>query len=114
MDCAEGLVWLGHQAHHIIPNGVRNHRVLRRIGIALDDATNGVFLRNATHLGPHDTYHRAVWAALDQVPATLSLQSTMEMVYEIQYKATGKLLELNESGLRVSSLTEQEWLRVLL
>jgi hypothetical protein len=104
---------VGHQAHHIIPSARSNHPILRKIGMALDDATNGIFLRTATHQGPHTAYSNAIEASLNQIPSNLTIQQTMERVYAIQTRAAGKLLELNEAGLKINSLSEQEWLRSL-
>jgi hypothetical protein len=47
------------------------------------------------------------------IPSNLTIQQTMERVYTIQTRAAGKLLALNEAGLRVNSLSEQQWLGIL-
>jgi hypothetical protein len=99
----------GWQAHHIIPYGLRSHRVLRKIGMNLDDATNGIILHEGTmHWSQHQNYSRAVRKALDDIPSDLSVEKTMERVYAIQANATGRLLEGNSlrSGLTAS---QEEW-----
>ena len=45
MGLPRGTNWTGHQAQHIIPTEMANHLVLQRIGMDLDDASNGLFLR---------------------------------------------------------------------
>ena len=45
MGLPRGTNWTGHQAQHIIPAEMANHPVLQRIGMDLDDASNGLFLR---------------------------------------------------------------------
>ncbi len=45
MGLPGGTNWTGHQAQHIIPAETANHPVLQRVGMDLDDTSNGLFLR---------------------------------------------------------------------
>jgi RHS repeat-associated protein len=99
----------GYQAHHIIPIELRNHSILRKIGVSYDDATNGILLHETTmHLSNHFKYTNAFQRALDDIPMNLSIDETMERVYGIQARASEKLLEGNSlrSGMIAS---EEEW-----
>jgi hypothetical protein len=98
----------GYQTHHLIPRQHRGHRVLRKIGMDLDDATNGIFLHEQTmHLRAHSAYSSAVEMALDNIAENLSVQDTMAEVYSIQARATEKLLEGNSLRRELSTSVEQ-------
>ena len=64
MGVPRSTKWTGHQAQHIIPAEMGGHPVLQKIGIDLDDASNGLFLRTpaddisamSRHRGYHSTY----------------------------------------------------------
>ncbi len=68
MGLPRGTNWTGHQAQHIISAEMANHPVLQRIGMDLDDASNGLFLRTpaddisvmSRHRGYHSTYNEFV------------------------------------------------------
>ncbi len=54
--------WKGYQMQHVIPSEVRSHPVLRKIGMDLDNASNGMFLptpkgKSISPLSRHDGYH---------------------------------------------------------
>ena len=57
--------WSGYQAQHIIPAEMADNPVLQKIGMNLDDASNGMFLRTpvddistmSRHRGYHSTYN---------------------------------------------------------
>ncbi|WP_419210061.1 AHH domain-containing protein, partial [Pseudomonas syringae] len=36
--------WSGYQAQHLIPSELKRHPILEKVGIDLDDASNGIFL----------------------------------------------------------------------
>ena len=73
MGLPRGTNWTGHQAQHIIPAEMANHPVLQRIGMDLDDASNGLFLRTpaddvsamSRHRGYHSTYNEFVKTQFD-------------------------------------------------
>ncbi|HIF9172277.1 TPA: AHH domain-containing protein [Photobacterium damselae] len=64
--------WQGYQAQHLIPSELRNHPMLKIVGIDLDHESNGIFLpstRNKPvgmisgkprHTGSHPSYTNAV------------------------------------------------------
>jgi RHS repeat-associated protein len=43
MGRARSAKWTGYQAQHLIASESRSHPVLRKVGIDLDDASNGIF-----------------------------------------------------------------------
>ncbi|WP_229251543.1 AHH domain-containing protein [Carnobacterium maltaromaticum] len=95
--------WSGYQAQHIIPSELGNHSVIKKMGMDLDDATNGIFLRvpdDATsamsrHRGYHSTYSEVVKRQLDKIDINLSPQELQEQVAKLQQN----LKKLQESGL---------------
>jgi RHS repeat-associated protein len=83
---------VGYQAHHLIPIELKDHRILKAIGMDLDDATNGILLSaKDVHLGYSSTYAQGIKQALDEIPETLSVQQKMSRVYEIQAKVADAL-----------------------
>jgi hypothetical protein len=83
------------EAHHVIPSAVaKDHPVLKRLGINLDDASNGVFLPNgpngtkplglSVHRGPHDNYSRAIQQHLDSLSHIRNLRTLDDKVSELQ------------------------------
>ena len=45
MGLKRSTKWTGHQAQHIIPAEMADNPILQKIGMDLDDATNGILLR---------------------------------------------------------------------
>ena len=64
MGLPRNTKWTGYQAQHVIPAELADHPVLQMIGMDLDDASNGLFLRTpaddistmSRHRGYHSTY----------------------------------------------------------
>ena len=88
-----------YQAMHIIPKELRSHPVLKKIGMDLDDASNGLFLRNrksggvspmSRHEGFHKIYNRFMESKLDNLDINLSTSELERQVYDLQQK--GKYL----------------------
>ena len=87
-----GTNWTGHQAQHIIPVEMANHPVLQRIGMDLDDASNGLFLRTpaddisamSRHRGYHSTYNEFVKTQLDAMDISQSVDVLQKQVYDLQ------------------------------
>lgn len=81
-----------YQAHHIIPVQLRNHPIFRHFDFYLDDATNGVFLRNCSgSLSPmarHQSNHPGYSAAIDSV---LTKIANSGMNAQQMQSAVGKL-----------------------
>jgi hypothetical protein len=90
-------------AHHLIPAELRNHRVLQKIGMDLDDAANGIALpikagvdpKLPLHSGSHPSYTAAAAKELDSIPADLSIEETRRRVKIIQDQLRKKLEEGN-------------------
>jgi len=45
MGLSRSTTWRGYQAQHIIPAEMASHPIIQKIGMNLDDASNGIFLR---------------------------------------------------------------------
>ena len=103
MGLPRGTNWTGHQAQHIIPAEMANHPVLQRIGMDLDDASNGLFLRTpaddisaiSRHRGYHLTYNEFVRTQLDGIDINQSIDVLQKQVYDLQQN----LKYLQQSGL---------------
>ena len=103
MALPRGTNWTGHQAQHIIPAEMTNHPVLQRIGMDLDNASNGLFLRTpaddisamSRHRGYHSTYNEFVKTQLDAMDISQSVDVLQEQVYDLQQN----LKYLQQNGL---------------
>ena len=103
MGLPRGTNWTGHQAQHIIPVEMANHPVLQRIGMDLDDASNGLFLRTpaddisamSRHRGYHSIYNEFVKTQLDAMDISQSVDVLQKQVYDLQQN----LKYLQQSGL---------------
>lgn len=99
--------WTGYQAQHIIPVQMSSHPVLQKIGMNLDDASNGVFLRipgknvspMSRHRGFHSVYSEFVQQELNKVPISSDSLTIQNSVRSLQ----NKLRKLQESGLPLYS-----------
>ncbi len=95
--------WAGYQAHHVIPVEVRDHPVLQKIGMDLDDVSNGIFLRipdggistGSRHTGYHNVYSDFVKSQLNKIDIHQSSLAIQQQVKDLQ----GKLRRLMRSGL---------------
>ncbi len=83
----------GHAAHHIVagnaPAALRAREVLKRFGIGINDAVNGVFLpssgavQNIAGAAVHSTVHtNAYYVAVNQTLATASTRAEAELALE--------------------------------
>ena len=104
--------WSGYQAHHIIPCELKNHPVLKQIGLDINDASNGIFLRSSNksgvnilfkHSGYHSVYNKFVKAELNSLDLNLSVKELTSKVQSLQ----GNLRKLHESGLPM--YPEKKW-----
>ncbi|MBD5512704.1 MAG: hypothetical protein HDR08_15875 [Lachnospiraceae bacterium] len=103
MDLPRGTNWPDYQAQHIIPAEMADHPVLQKIGMDLDDASNGLFLRTpandvstmSRHRGYHSTYNEFVRTQLDAIDITQSVDMIQRQVYDLQQN----LKYLQQSGL---------------
>lgn len=85
-----------YQAMHIIPKELRRHKVIKKIGMDLDDASNGIFLKNrkiggispmSRHEGLHKVYNIFIENKLDKLDINLSISELEKQVYKLQQKA---------------------------
>jgi hypothetical protein len=82
----------GYEAHHIIPVELKNHRVLNKIGMDMDNVKNGISLpqypgldpKLPLHRGSHPNYTQAVKSELDKIPDDLSISQTRKQISSIQ------------------------------
>ncbi|MEM6252864.1 MAG: SpvB/TcaC N-terminal domain-containing protein [Cyanobacteria bacterium P01_D01_bin.156] len=99
----------GYQAHHLIPSNLKKHPVLNKVGIDLDDASNGIFLFSSKgkpedlvsarprHTGAHPGFNQAVKESLDKLDINLPVQELQKDVVNLQ----NRLRDLINSGLPV-------------
>lgn len=88
-------------AHHIIPVELKNHRALAKIGMDMDEVSNGIALpmkpgldpRLPLHRGSHPAYTAAVARDLDAIPPNLSVEESRAAVKAIQDKYRNLLQE---------------------
>lgn len=103
MGLPRGTSWPRYQAQHIIPAEMANHPVLQKIGMDLDDASNGLFLRTpaddisamSRHSGYHSVYNEFVKTQLDAMDINQSVEALQNQLYELQQN----LKYLQQSGL---------------
>jgi hypothetical protein len=88
--------WSGYEAHHVIPSDFIDHAVLKKIGMDLDHASNGFFLRVADkgaqttispmsrHTGFHGLYNKVVESQLNKLDLTLPVSQLRNEVYNLQ------------------------------
>ena len=116
--------WTGYQAQHIIPVQLKKHAVIKKIGMDINDAQNGMFLRArdkgvstmSRHTGYHSLYNKIVKSELDKIDISLSPNELKIKVQSLQED----LRKLQESGLPLysgkkngSAATEELWERNL-
>jgi hypothetical protein len=95
--------WSGYQAHHIIPKQLENHPIIKKMGMELDNPSNGMFLRipgenvsaRSRHRGYHSAYTKFVKQELDKININSTVHSLQIQVYALQLK----LRALQRSGL---------------
>jgi len=92
MGFPRGTKWTGYQAQHIIPAEMAEHPVLIKIGMDLDDASNGLFLRTpaddisamSRHRGYHSTYNEFVKIQLDGMDINQNVDVLQKQIYDLQ------------------------------
>ncbi|MCI8509800.1 MAG: hypothetical protein HFJ06_14795 [Lachnospiraceae bacterium] len=103
MGLKRSTKWTGYEAQHIIPTQMKKHPVLQKMGMDLDDATNGMFLRKpgkdvstkSRHSGYHSVYNKFVEGKLDEIDINQNSIDIQNQVFELQRK----LQKLQERGL---------------
>ena len=99
--------WGGYQAQHIIPAEMATHPVLKKIGMDLDHATNGIFLRapsndistESGYRGYHSVYSEFVKQQLDKI----NLRSESIFIQRQVHSLQTSLRKMQESGLPLYS-----------
>ncbi|MBU3157928.1 AHH domain-containing protein [Clostridium estertheticum] len=103
MGLKRSTKWTGHQAQHIIPAEVADNPILRKIGMNLDETTNGILLRTpdadlsamSRHRGYHSVYNDVVKRQLNNMDVNQSVDILQKQVFDLQTN----LRKLQESGL---------------
>jgi hypothetical protein len=103
----------GHEAHHIVPEGMpdaeRARDIINNAGVKVNDAENGVWLRGArpglqsesfgSHLGIHTPdYVAGVTAILEEAQKTGTTREALEAIGEML--EAGKINEIIKEGVR--------------
>lgn len=106
-----------YQAQHIIPvNVAKTHPIIKKIGMEIDHANNGIFLRipdnsssvNSRHQGYHSTYNNFVRSQLDKIDINRPVKQIMRDVYHLQQNLT-KLLRSGLPMYPSQGATEALW-----
>ena len=103
MGLKRSTKWTGYQAQHIIPAEMADNPILKKIGMNLDDATNGILLRTpdaelsamSRHRGYHSVYNDVVRNQLNNMDINQSVDVLQRQVLDLQ----SDLRKLQESGL---------------
>ena len=103
MGLKRSTKWTGHQAQHIIPAEMADNQIIQKIGMDLDDATNGILLRTpdakvsamSRHRGYHSVYNDVVRSQLNKMDINQSVEALQKQVFDLQ----SDLRKLQESGL---------------
>ena len=103
MGLKRSTKWTGHQAQHIIPAEMADNQIIQKIGMDLDDATNGILLRTpdvkvsamSRHRGYHSVYNDVVRNQLNKMDINQSVEVLQKQVFDLQ----SDLRKLQESGL---------------
>lgn len=104
--------WSGYQAQHLIPSELKRHPILEKVGIDLDDASNGIFLPSSgakpeglvssmpRHTGSHPNYTEAVRQSLNDMDGSLPIDQLQKQVYDLQVE----LRNVTKSGMPVRNV----------
>ena len=103
MGLKRSTKWKGYQAQHIIPSEMADNAVIKKIGMDLDDASNGIMLRipdegispMSRHQGYHSVYNEVVERALNRMDVNQSVDVLQSQVFDLQQK----LKYLQQKGL---------------
>ena len=121
MGLGRSQTWKGYQAQHVIPSEVRSHPVIQKIGMDLDHASNGKFLKvpkegttsvMSRHRGYHSVYNEVVDRALNRMDVSKSVVNLQHGVADLQRK----LRYLQDQGVPLypsQGATVELWERLL-
>ena len=99
----------GYQAQHIIPVEMHNHPVLQKIGMDMNDASNGMFLPEpdgdvhalTTHKGYHAVYNKVCEEYLDKIYEKHGDDASVEAVEADVAKLQRGLKSVLEDGVPI-------------
>ncbi|MED1909073.1 AHH domain-containing protein, partial [Cytobacillus firmus] len=94
MGIPRSTSWKGYQAQHIIPSQLNKHPVIKKIGMEMNDSTNGIFLPIpfedvsglSRHRGFHSVYNNGVRKQLDKMDVNQDTAVLEKQVYELQQR----------------------------
>ncbi|MFQ2229762.1 AHH domain-containing protein [Aeromonas hydrophila] len=106
MGLPRSTKWGGYQAHHVIPKELASHPALKKIKYNIDEAGNGIFLREvdnnvssmARHQGNHHGYTDAMRNALNKIDLSQPTSAILKQINKIQ--CTAKQGLMNGSPIR--------------
>ena len=121
MGVPQNTKWTTYQAQHVIPAEMSDHPVLQKIGMDMDDASNGLFLRTpaedistmSRHRGYHSIYNEFVRSQLDKIDVSQNIDILQKNVFDLQ----SNLKVLQQSGLPLypsQGATVELWERSLI
>ncbi|MBV7276078.1 AHH domain-containing protein, partial [Clostridium sp. PL3] len=102
MGLKRSTKWTGNQAQHIIPAEMADNPVIQKIGMDLDNASNGILLRTpdaelsamSRHRAYHSVYNDVVRNELNKLDINQSVDVLQKQVFDLQ----NDLRRLQESG----------------
>ncbi|WP_052091976.1 AHH domain-containing protein [Paenibacillus sp. FSL H7-0357] len=117
MGLPRSTSWSGYQAQHIIPSQVNNHPVIKKVGMDMNHASNGIFLPEPSefisglsrHKGYHKVYNDVVRNQLDKMDVNQSVEILEKQVFNLQQKlkkAVEKGLPLYKSKVKAMGLSK--------
>ena len=101
--------WSGKQAHHLIPEELTDHPLLKDIGFKMNSASNGIMLPNKAnkytsyHRGYHSWYNKAVEAELDYINAKYATRADKVRAVENLQRSLDRALRIKKMPLYATS-----------
>ena len=101
--------WSGKQAHHLIPEELADHPLLKDIGFKMNSASNGIMLPNKAnkytsyHRGYHSWYNKAVEAELDYINTKYTTRADKVRAVENLQRSLDRALRIKKMPLYATS-----------
>nr|WP_243151934.1 AHH domain-containing protein [Clostridium senegalense] len=91
MGLKRSTKWPGHQVQHIIPAEMAGNPIIQKIGMNLNDATNGILIRipdaelsaTSIHRGYHSVYNDVVTNQLNKMNVNQSVDVLQRQVFDL-------------------------------
>jgi RHS repeat-associated protein len=105
------------QVHHIIPQSMKSHPLMRSIGLNIDSALNALPLTTAAHSGwqaNHSSYNVAVRRCLDDIAKAGGTKAVKQQrVLSLMNNATNGILEGRTLAKTDEILSSDDWYQLL-